>query len=45
MTAGDLHHVVVTDESGKAVGMLSALDALRALIGEPPKHPAAFGNI
>jgi len=44
MTAGDLHHVVVTDETGKAVGMVSALDALRALIGEAPKHPAAFGE-
>jgi CBS-domain-containing membrane protein len=44
MTADDLHHVVVTDETGKAVGMLSALDALRGLLGEPPRHPATFGE-
>ena len=31
----NLHHVVVVDAMGRAVGMLSALDVLRALAGLP----------
>jgi CBS domain-containing protein len=38
-----LHRVVVVDSEGRAVGMLSALDALRGLLGLPPKHPASIG--
>jgi CBS domain-containing protein len=37
-----IHHLVVVDSLGKAVGMVSALDIVRALIGAPPQHPAAF---
>jgi CBS domain-containing protein len=43
----DLHHLVVVDTEGRAVGMLSSLDILRGLIGLEPKHPVtidAFGH-
>ena len=36
------HHLVVVDDAGVAVGMVSALDFLRALVGLPPRHPEAF---
>jgi CBS domain-containing protein len=38
----DLHHLIVVDATGAAVGMLSALDVLRAMLGMPPHHPATF---
>jgi CBS domain-containing protein len=38
----EMHHLVVVDGSGVAVGMLSSLDALRAVVGVPTRHPAAF---
>ena len=37
-----LHRVVVVDEAGHAVGMLSSVDALKALLGLPVGHPATF---
>lgn len=42
LAATDYHHLVVVDDSGVAVGMVSALDFLRALVGLAPRHPAAF---
>jgi CBS-domain-containing membrane protein len=36
------HHLVVVDDKGCAVGMVSALDFLRELIGLAPRHPTAF---
>ena len=38
----DVHHLVVVDEQGIAIGMVSSLDFLRALTGAPVHHPAAF---
>lgn len=38
----NLHHLVVVDGDGKAVGMLSSLDVVRALSGKPVRHPDAF---
>jgi CBS domain-containing protein len=38
----DMHHLVVVDGSGAAVGMLSSLDILRALVGIPARHPETF---
>lgn len=37
-----LHHLVVVDARGVAVGMVSAVDFLRALVGVGPFHPTAF---
>jgi len=37
-----LHHVVVIDAEGRAVGMLSALDVMRGLLGLEAKHPSAI---
>lgn len=37
-----VHHLVVVDDCGVAVGMVSALDFVRALVGKPAHHPAAF---
>jgi CBS domain-containing protein len=36
------HHLVVVDDKGIAVGMVSSLDFLRALVGLPPRHPEKF---
>lgn len=37
-----LHRLVVTDASGAAIGMLSALDVVAGLAGLPARHPAPF---
>lgn len=37
-----VHHLVVVDDQGVAVGMVSALDFVRALVGAPAHHPSAF---
>jgi CBS domain-containing protein len=34
LTHGNVHHLVAVDEEGKAVGMLSSLDVVRALLHE-----------
>jgi CBS domain-containing protein len=39
------HHLVVVDEKGIAVGMVSAVDFLRSLLGLSPKHPAKFDAV
>jgi CBS-domain-containing membrane protein len=36
------HHLVVVDDDGVAVGMVSSVDFLRALLDMSPRHPAAF---
>jgi CBS domain-containing protein len=38
----DMHHLIVVDGSGAAVGMLSSLDLLREILGLPAHHPGAF---
>jgi CBS-domain-containing membrane protein len=38
----NVHHLVVVDEHGVAVGMVSALDFVRAFVERPSRHPAAF---
>jgi CBS domain-containing protein len=38
----DTHHLVVVDSAGVAVGIVSALDILRAMLGVPAHHPGAF---
>jgi CBS-domain-containing membrane protein len=38
----DYHHLVVVDAKGVAVGMVSSVDFLRALLGMEPRHPKAF---
>jgi CBS domain-containing protein len=42
MAENDLHHLVVLDDDGRACGMVSSLDLVRALVGLPPAHPATF---
>jgi CBS domain-containing protein len=37
-----LHHVVVVDGEGRAVGMLSAVDVVRGLLGLEARHPSAI---
>jgi len=37
-----LRHLVVVDSGGRAVGVVSALDFVRALSGLPPRHPPRF---
>ncbi len=41
----DYHHLVVVDDSGRAIGMVSAVDLLRGLLGVPARHPAAFPHL
>jgi CBS-domain-containing membrane protein len=38
----NVHHLVVVDDHGVAVGMVSALDFVRAFVERPARHPAAF---
>ena len=40
----EVHHLVVVDDAGRAVGMLSTLDVIRALLGVVAKHPKAIEN-
>lgn len=42
MCDAEVHHLVVVDEKGHAVGMISALDVVRAFLGIVPKHPRAI---
>ena len=35
----NVHHLIVIDAEGRAVGMISALDVIRGLIGLDSKHP------
>ena len=45
LAATDYHHLVVVDDKGVAVGMVSAGDFLRALLGMEPRHPKAFEKV
>jgi CBS domain-containing protein len=38
----DAHHLVVVDSAGVAVGIVSVLDLVRAMLGVPARHPATF---
>jgi CBS domain-containing protein len=40
-----LRHAVVVDREGRAVGMVSAGDVLRSLLGLGPSHPPAFPQV
>jgi len=42
LARSDIHHLVVVDGAGMAVGMLSTLDVLRALLDLPTRHPDTF---
>jgi CBS domain-containing protein len=37
-----MHHLVVVDGDGIAIGMVSAIDFVRAFSGRPTTHPVAF---
>jgi CBS-domain-containing membrane protein len=39
-----VHHLVVVDRAGIAIGMVSALDLVRAFVGAPPHHPEPFAR-
>jgi len=39
------HHLIVTDGSGKAVGMISSMDVVRAFAGQPPHHPSTITKL
>ena len=36
------HQLVVVDKGGRAIGMVSAVDFVRGLLGVPAEHPRAF---
>jgi CBS domain-containing protein len=40
----NVHNLVVVDGDGIAVGMVSALDVVRALVGTPSCHPPQFAH-
>lgn len=42
---GNVHRLVVVDADGRAVGMVSAVDLVRALLGLPVPHPAALPHL
>lgn len=45
LARANAHQLVVVDKQGRAVGMLSALDVIRALIGLEPHHPKAIDAV
>jgi len=45
LAATDYHHLVVVDAKGVAVGMVSSVDFMRALLGLEPRHPKAFEEV
>ena len=45
LAATEYHHLVVVDTKGVAVGMVSSMDFLRALLGLEPRHPKAFDEV
>jgi CBS domain-containing protein len=42
LATADVHHLVVVDELGRAIGMVSSLDVVRGLLGLPTPHPMTF---
>jgi len=42
LAAGGYHHAPVVDRQGALVGFVSALDLLRAFVGQPAAHPDTF---
>lgn len=42
LALADVHHLLVVDSAGVAVAIVTALDLLRAMLGVPAHHPAAF---
>lgn len=44
LATSTLHHLVVVDARGVAVGMVSAVDLLRAFAGVPSQHPPRFDS-
>lgn len=42
MTESSVHHAVVIDAEGRAMGILSSLDVIRGLVGARPKHPSTI---
>ncbi|MGE0320832.1 MAG: HPP family protein [Polyangiaceae bacterium] len=45
MAEARVHRLVVCDEEEHVIGMVSAWDLMRALVGMPPAHPAAFPHL
>lgn len=39
------HRLIVVDEDGRAVGMVSSVDIIRGLLGLPAPHPASFPHL
>jgi CBS domain-containing protein len=39
------HRLIVVDEKGRAMGMVSSLDVIRGLLGLPAPHPASFPHL
>jgi CBS domain-containing protein len=39
------HRLIVVDEKGRVVGMVSAVDIIRGLLGLPAPHPASFPHL
>ena len=44
MADANVHHLVVVDDDGVAVGMVSAIDFVRAFVEHPSRHPEAFAR-
>ena len=45
LAESEYHHVVVVGTDGRAVGIVSSVDLLRAMVGLPPRHPAALQDV
>ena len=40
-----VHRLIVVDADGRAVGIVSAVDLVSALVGQPVTHPTGFPNL
>jgi CBS domain-containing protein len=45
LAASGYHRLVVIDTEGRVVGIVSALDVVRGLLGVPAVHPASFPHL
>ena len=44
LAEANVHHLVVVDASRRAIGMISAIDMVRAFVGLEPKHPESIAS-
>ena len=44
LAEANVHHLVVVDATRRAIGMISAIDIVRAFVGLEPRHPESIAS-